>query len=79
MINKILVIFVVILNLSFSIIAFEPITIGLGAAVLGAFGYNFQKPVLEQTYCKFRECCINDHIPADITGKKKCFNYNLPI
>lgn len=41
---------------------FEPFTIGLIGAGLGALGYKYD------VYCKFQSCCNDDYIPADITG-----------
>ncbi len=46
---------------------FDPISISAGIIVGGASLYNHEK-VWELTYCQFKECCINAHIPADMTG-----------
>lgn len=46
---------------------FEPFTIGIVGAGLGALGYNFDY-VKKQTYCRFQSCCNDEYIPADING-----------
>lgn len=46
----------------------DPISIGIGGALLGAFGYNFEY-LKQNTYCKFKECCSDSYIPLDINGK----------
>lgn len=48
-------------------LCFEPFTIGIVGAGLGALGYNFDY-VKTQTYCRFHSCCNDDYIPADIRG-----------
>uniref|UniRef100_A0A1L8DUT1 Putative torsin-like protein n=1 Tax=Nyssomyia neivai TaxID=330878 RepID=A0A1L8DUT1_9DIPT len=44
----------------------EPLTtIGLVATGLSALGYNYDT-IKVNTYCRWYECCIPDHIPGDI-------------
>lgn len=45
----------------------DPISLGLGGALLGFGGYNYDT-IKKYSYCKIYECCINEHIPADING-----------
>lgn len=51
---------------------FEPISTGiaisLGFSAFGGFKY-FDK-IKENTYCKYRECCMADLIPTDILRLK---------
>lgn len=46
--------------------SFEPIStsIFLGISAIGGFQYFDQ--IKEQTYCRFKECCLADKIPFDI-------------
>lgn len=45
----------------------DPFSMGFIAAGGASLFYKREK-VLEYTYCKFKECCIDSHIPADMTG-----------
>ncbi|XP_055677324.1 torsin-like protein [Lutzomyia longipalpis] len=48
----------------------EPLTtIGLAGATLTALGYNYDT-IKVNTYCRWYECCIPDHVPADINHFK---------
>lgn len=56
------------LNVIENILCFEPITIiGLGTGVAALLGFNY-KTVKENTFCIFKECCIDNHIPVNISG-----------
>lgn len=48
---------------------FDPLSLGLIAG--GASLFYKREKVWEYTYCQVQECCIDSHIPADMTG-----NYN---
>nr|XP_013101343.1 unnamed protein product [Stomoxys calcitrans] len=54
---------------------FDPLSMGLAAgAALGLYKYETLK---DQTYCRFRECCNDRYIPADISQLEKDLNNNL--
>uniref|UniRef100_A0A1A9VCM7 AAA+ ATPase domain-containing protein n=1 Tax=Glossina austeni TaxID=7395 RepID=A0A1A9VCM7_GLOAU len=54
--------------ISYSLALFDPLTIGLGAAaVLGAWNSDFLK---DQTYCRYKECCNERSIPANVNALK---------
>lgn len=46
---------------------FDPISLSLLAGGGASLFYKREK-VWEFTYCQFKECCIDSHIPADMTG-----------
>lgn len=45
---------------------FDPISLSLIAG--GASLLYKRDAVWEYSYCQFKECCIDSHIPADMTG-----------
>lgn len=57
----------------------EPIstTIGITGAGLGMMGYNFGDSIKKHTYCHLTECCIDEHIPSDITSLEKTLKREL--
>lgn len=57
--------------------SFEPISIGLLASGASFLFYKREK-ALEYTYCQFKECCIDSHIPADMNGNTQAFVCALP-
>lgn len=61
---------IVVIALNVSIIESEFISLSIGAAVLAGLGYNYDT-LYQNTYCLKYECCINDHIPANIDSKFK--------
>lgn len=50
----------------FVISFFDPLSIGLIAG--GASLFYKREKVWEYTYCQVKECCIDAHIPANMTG-----------
>lgn len=57
--------------------AVEPVTVSVVAGLTGLvssagwFGKDF---LLDNTYCKFTECCRKPYIKADVAGKWQIFN-----
>uniref|UniRef100_A0A1A9ZEK9 AAA+ ATPase domain-containing protein n=1 Tax=Glossina pallidipes TaxID=7398 RepID=A0A1A9ZEK9_GLOPL len=52
--------------ISLSLAFFDPVTIGWGAAaIVGAWNADFLK---DQTYCRYKECCNERGIPANVNA-----------
>lgn len=51
----------------FGLSFFDPLSLSLIAGGAASLYYKRGK-VYEYTYCQVRECCIDSHIPASMTG-----------
>lgn len=61
------IVIVLIISKSYGLLDPFSLTAGVVAGA-GALGYNFQF-FKENSYCKFKECCIDTYIPVNIQGK----------
>lgn len=56
----------VILSTFAVVSAFEPISTSILIGIGAMGGYKYFEQIKEHTYCKYRECCLDDRIPFDI-------------
>ena len=59
-------ILVLILLLNYCNSLIDPISIGIGSAIIG-LGY-YSSTIKDKTYCRYYECCNDDYIPANLNG-----------